>query len=395
MTFATETERQEASEAINLPRNSSINALQTDGVILETTLGRYFRNSISTVKFIPGFGVSVSSKGEYEDFMSMVKKRGETDSNLSFWKSGKDLGAIATNELELSNVGISIAVNTQIDGKNYAILARRRMREGNQRLMLISGYIDASKFFKNTGEVADVSGGAHVILNALKEGSEEALLGRQPGWFRQAEFKGDLIRNVANELAVVSGNHIERTEEAYRLKGDYADLDYSYNWWKMTTKTVPAYISNIFTPPTIEVDGTTFNGAGFQVHMHTNSGQIILGLEHEMNLDTDRELLSLLHAEDGPLGTSDALKAGLKADSLPPDLLATRLDKYGLILCELDADGELTPNFFNFIEGSLVKADHLGDLGNIYLSDAFVPSASKILNGFVDTENIRATEYFS
>lgn len=398
MQFLSQLDQQDILSKAGLPKISSINVLnapQADGLILDLSLGRSFKNSISRVSFDTASGIIVRSTGEYEDFMQMDGKRKEFERNLGFWKATSKSHEAINSELELSNVGISLAINLEIDGKEYAVLARRRMKDDQQRLMLVSGYIDAAKFFDKTGDVANISGGASVVLNAIKEGSEEALLGQQPGWFQRAEFRGDLLRHVGDEIALNIGNQIERLGDGSLRSGHgYEQLSYNDNWWTMTSSELPAYIENVFTPPRVTVDGSVFDGAGFQVHMHTNSGQIIVGMKYNMDL-SNRELLSLLHAEDGPLALTQALKMGLKAADAPPDLLATRLDRRGLILAELDAAGKLTPKFFNFVEGSLVPAEHLGELDNIHLSDAFVAPSSPILKGFVDRENVKATDYFA
>lgn len=56
--------------------------------------------------------------------------------------------------LELSNVGISLAPTTVIDGQAYPVLARRRLANGGNRIMLVSGYVDAAKFSRPSDDSA-------------------------------------------------------------------------------------------------------------------------------------------------------------------------------------------------------------------------------------------------
>jgi hypothetical protein len=116
----------------------------------------------------------------------------------------------------------------------------------------------------------------------------------------------------------------------------------------------------------------------------------------------NREFLSLIHAEDGPL-SDPVLAAALKSVQAPPDALATRLDKYGLLLCPLDEHGQLTAGFYNFIEGSLRPAQLPSDLEGVFLSDAFVFASPNGdlgftplpgMKGFVDRADIPARKFF-
>lgn len=387
----------------NLPRASSINGATCNRLILDTRSGATFRNPIARVKADPVQGIIIESAGVTENFTQMLTRRNDSSNNQRIWSPAQSgFQSLRASGLELSNVGISLALVTTIDGKEYAILARRLLSNGSNRLMLISGYVDAAKFFDPNGQLARLKSATNLIANAAAEGAEEFTIAQLPGWFHSTSVKGTWIRQVADELRLGIGDQIQSANGNIFLTGGHDQLDYtsSVSWQLHTTKLHP-FIHNVFTPPKVALDSMVFENVGFQIHTHTNSGQIILGMRCHIDFRL-REFLSFLHAEDGPLNNK-TLKPSMDAMGAPTDLLATRLDREGLILVELDPHGQLTPRFFNFLEGSLRPATHLGDLGNISLSDAFVPADTvggrgyfvpAGMVGFVDRSEIEATRYF-
>jgi hypothetical protein len=366
-----------------------------------------FEIEILTATLNPTRGVILQSRPEMTDFMAMSKRRGDTESHRKLWLPGGDASsALLGNGLELSNVGISLAPTTVIDGQSYAVLARRRLPNGANRIMLVSGYVDAAKFSHLSEDNAvPFSAATSVIANTASEAHEEINFVRLPGWFSKTEVRGEMIRAVADELKVGIGGQVHSStapEQSLILTDAHEVLDYNPSmWWRLQTGQLPNYIHNVFTPPTVEIDGVTFPGAGFQFHMHTNSGQIIIGVNLTFDL-LNREFLSLIHAEDGPL-SDPVLAAALKSVQAPPDALATRLDKYRLLLCPLDEHGQLTARFYNFIEGSLRPAQLPSDLEGVFLSDAFVFASPNGdlgftplpgMKGFVDRADIPARKFF-
>jgi hypothetical protein len=377
----------------------------TDGSLLDIKLGRHFRNQLLLATVDPQNGVRLVPTGELNDFMAMTKQRSDVGSNKQLWvPNGQGGQGILSSGLELSNVGISLALTTTIDGKNYAVLARRRLADGSNKIMLISGYVDAAKFCQPESDKL-LSPGAAVVANTAAEAAEEINMLQMPGWFARTEVRGAMIRDIADELRFGVGRQVHSVSEVDQpllLTGGHDVLDYSPNlWWKLSTCPLPNYIHNVFRPPTVTLGDVRFDDVGFQFHMHTNSGQIIVGGHLTFDL-TNREFISLVHAEDGPL-SDPVLKASLKEMGAPPDALATRVDRLGLLFCPLDAQGQLTPKFYNFIEGSLKPAPLNPDLEGVTISDAFVNASASgengfcppmEMSGFVDRADVPARTFF-
>ncbi len=378
-----------------MPSAKSIDAaLYGDRTILEVTPGRFFRNVVPRVRWNPNGAVEISMSSEAEDFMSMLSRRNDTTANSALWGDPENGLQKLSSGLELSNVGISIALTTAIDGDRFALLARRAGANGMNRLMLPSGYTDARKFFAADGSGLQVRPDQLFIGNAALEGSEELLVPRAPGWFSPTQLSGKLIESVAGELAIQVGSQLERVgSDTVQIAPSYEELDYDLNTsWKLTFSGLPSYIHNVFQPPKVNIEGVELDGVGVQQHMHTNSGQLIFGGECQLPLE-NRELISLLHAEDGPLANASTRDV-LNAAGVPGDMLATRLDRNGLILAKLDEAGQITPQYYNFFHGSLVPATDLGDVDTIVFSDAFVPSPLEGCRGLVDRADISAREFF-
>lgn len=387
-----------------IPSNLGMNiAAGQDGVILGVESGATFRNLRLNLKMDPTNGAILTTLGGQETFSEMLQRRNDRNVNERIWTPGTASGfqSLAGNGLEISNAGISLAITTTIDNKKYAILARRESNDGSNHLMLISGYVDAAKI-RSAVPGQPLSTAATVFGNIGAEGAEEINHLAMPGYFAATRLRGEYIRQIANELCLVSGDQIASGSGMIFYRNTYEELTYRPDLWcTLVTCPLPKFIHNVFTPPSVTIDNISFPGVGFQVHTHTNSGQMIVGMEYRFDLNDDRDTISLQHAEDRPVLGNDIRAQTLRQAIKDP--LETRLDQGGLILCLLDEHGQLTPNFSLFKEGTLKRAQHLGSLEGITFSDAFVPSVTvggsgpstpQGLTGFVDRGAIPALDYF-
>lgn len=401
----------QAHSGFKIPNELGVNLAAGVPVTLELSDGALFRNRPMSVR-LGKSGIEISPSDRLEEFDSMAERRNDTKRNSTLWlPNGEGSTSMRGSGLELSNIGVSLALTISIDGADYAILARRLVKSSGQsreHLMLPSGYVDFNKF-KRTSSDADPSSDTldalHVLHNAASEFVEEVTTIYQPGFSTPAQIKGGLIREVASEMCLTADKYpIERTSNALQYPQRYAALEYYQSIWSTLrlSDTLPGFIHNVFNPLGVSIAGTPLPGVGFQLHMHTNSGQLIFGGTYSVGIEDpeDREMLSLAHAEDR-LITGDSVRARqLKSFMKKP--LETVVDHYGLVLCKLDEHGQLTPQMFNFVDGTLKP--HPLDWDSTTLSDAFVPAISVGNRGFsqphgtvgyVDRGAIPALEYFS
>jgi hypothetical protein len=272
--------------------------------------------------------------------------------NFGTMKASRDRGCDGItlgSEIQLSNVGVSVALTVWISGRKYALLAYRG-GEAN-RHMLISGYTDV---VRSAFLPTDPDSGATFFR-------ENALL----------NLRGELVIVDCNSQLVSLGIKGQHFFAEYPLPEYYADNDkvtqlpppykslgdvVPFKEILLTPTPLPKFLGDMLgsqEDQSITFNGTKFKNVGFQYCKSFNSGQLIFPFE--ISLPNGGKGLSLFHAEDR------LIKNGI---------LETSLDVDGIVLVELDLSGELTPETFWLRDGRLVpRTRHKYD--NIKLSEAF------------------------
>jgi predicted O-methyltransferase YrrM len=349
--------------------------------------------------------LELTTTRQLEGFDQMAQRRSDVEINRRLWlPKGIGCSSIMSNGLELSNVGVGYALQTTVDGKRHAILARRITQDG-EHLMLPSSYIDFSKVLLGSEEAPHLSSSGD-IRSATESFAGEGPPRLAPRASAQSRIKEKILSKLAGEVCLLAGDQEIITSGGKIFYPESFDgLNYLPNIWSTlkVENDLPPFIHNYFKPLGVSLNGVELSGVGFQMHMHTNSGQLIFGGVYSIGLDDleDRSILSLAHAEDRLVGPNDNSPRARQLKQMMKSPLETVVDKKGLLLCELDERGQLTPNLFNLINGARVR--HPLDWNTTTLSDSFVPgdvvgslgfSSPEGASGFVDRVAFPALEYF-
>lgn len=286
----------------------------------------------------------------YTDDVQLQAENGTN--NFVTMKASRDRGCDGItlgSEIQLSNVGVSVALTVWISGRKYALLAYRG-GEAN-RHMLISGFTDVAR---SAFLPTDPDSGATFFR-------ENALL----------NLRGELVIVNCNSQLVSLGIKGQHFFAEYPLPEDYADNDkvtqlpppykslgdvVPFKEILLTPTPLPKFLGNMLgsqDDESITFNGTKLQNVGFQYCKSFNSGQLIFPFE--IILPNGGKGLSLFHAEDRLIENN---------------LLETSLDLDGIVLVELNESGELTPKTFWLRDGELVPRT-LHDDKNIKLSEAF------------------------
>jgi hypothetical protein len=336
--------------------------------------GRNFLNPVFRLSSQDGRGLVVSSDGATTNFGEMQKSR-KPENNLS---SVQDV----LNQLSegagkaLSNIGISVALTTQIDGERYAVM---QYRDRDNRHMLLSGYVDA--FLPDGGKHPTARG--LMVSHSLEEVKQEFMGTIPPGELLAGVVQGRFLRPILNELVVSDSKILQEGDlPSLSLGRAYSALSaasQSVLPWKLEQREIPAFIHNIARDAQILFDGLPLTGVGLQYATHWNAGQLFFSYELKL---PNRADISLFHAEDGP-----------KAGGAPYELQSA-LSTEGLVLMKLDRDGQLTDKTYWLHAGKLVERSEF-DASNIKLSEAFAGpiEGREKLRGLLNVSDISFEDY--
>lgn len=351
---------------LQLLENESIGVTRDSPLILDSHSALSFEN--------PGFALSMTAgkirifhTGERTNFVDMTRQRNDKDRNLR--DSPKHIFSRLTEKegIELSNIGISLAITTLIDNEPYAVLVHRKH---DNRFMLLSGYVDAGKMSPDSSTRALFGG------NVVAEGREELLPVDRLKLVQQGTMLGPFAEQVAKELVFASGERIETLKGMGGLRmGEAYDLTYKEHagFILETMEMLPSYIPNVHITEDFGIDGKLVT-AGIQYAQQWNSAQLIVPMRLHLN---NLEGLHLMHAED-------------RLDINDKQTLYTMLNREGLVLVRLDEMGDLTPDFSHLKDGFLVPLNL--NPAEIKLSEAFARAPEGLeadgVIGFVNQANV-------
>lgn len=335
----------------------------TDGAIVDRRPSAAFRNPCVRLVWTES-DVSIVSSGETENFAAMFGKRSDA-ANLAISAAERHRRLATREGVPASNVGISLPIVCTVDGREYALLVHRRR---DNRLMLLSGYVDASRATSAT--YRDL-----VLRNVLEEAQEEIILG---GAGATTIYPGAVSTDMGIAAQALLPPLIAAPgEEGYQLKVPYASLVAGVGkGWSLTPCSMPRFLSNVATGP-VSLDGLPTN-CGFQYSQQWNAGQLFFPFE--LKLPRDLAACELYHAED-------------ELDPEDKSLLRTVVTTQGFLFIELDSDERLTARVFRLTEGKL-KPCGPGLLQGARFSEAFAPSPLSGVVGFVNQSEIATAEYF-
>lgn len=271
---------------------------------------------------------------------------------------GELVSQLMSGERRLSNVGVSVVLTVNIDDKDYLILARRQTKEG-PRLMLPSGYVDA---YQDADE--SLRSPALLTEQALKELNEEVIATDGEQITRGRIFESAISAMLATELKIIEPPGADTGLLPALLRPAYPEFSERYtddNPYEIHRGDFPRCVRSLCNAPAVMVDGqpTDFR---FHVDIPNASGQVVAA--YRITLPEQSEL-SLLHAETAPDKDADK-KNGVAGH------LKEVLDPRGLIVAELDDQGEMTGKLFRVQQGRVVPAGE----------DEFPPDSTRFSEAF-------------
>jgi hypothetical protein len=315
----------------------------TPETVLNRSWGGNFQNLLFTADLRPDGAINLNTTDQTTNFSEMPNLRGNSDhKNVD----SQDLASqLMRGERPLSNVGVSVVLTVNIDDKDYLLLARRETKEG-PRLMLPSGYVDA---YRGDGEAQKSP--ALLTEQALKELNEELIPTDGDNLLRPKIFESSISQMLAVELKIIEPGKEDSSILPALLRHAYPKLteltDKSYtddNPYEIHGGYFPKCVRSLSNGPAVYVDGqhTAFR---FHLDLPIASGQVVAAYRIEL---PDVRNLSLFHAETKPDVAWDE-EEGKKGH------LKEVLDPRGLVVAELDEDGEMTGDLFRVYEGKLVR----------------------------------------
>lgn len=409
--FHTEQTKRQAIETFHekgLPSATEINS-QFQDAIVSISEGVSFRNNTVTVKFSPSKEIRIQSTSTFENFGDMIKKRGDAPANLKLWQG------IPSNQIPLSNVGVSVALTVTIGEKRYAALVKRPIPDG-VKLMLVSGYTDFSKFHDPSGEHLPLSLRASLFANSLAELSEEILWSAWRTDDTKEAFSGlGFIRSESTTherfMRENEPNEFGEMKANIAVGNDMISFHDPYDFPKFNevrlplclADSLPTYLRGLFEDRSDDSDSLTFDNAryfsssGFYFRSDVNGGQLVTSFEVSLSDFIDEPFpfpgLNATAAEDGLFANSPEKKELLERLGINPfEVLCARHNDQGLVLVELNDNGDLTSNFYRLCAGELTPDRELSDLDQVHLSDVFTVAASS-RRGITERDSIPVLEY--
>ena len=335
--------------------------------------GRDFKNPVFRLETQNGIGLSIYSDGATNSFGDMQKSR-KPESNLSQPQEVLNQLSERSGKL-LSNIGVSVALTTTIDGERYAVM---QYRDRDKRHMLLSGYVDA-----NLPEGIITSARGLMVSHSLEEVKQEFMGTIPPGELLAGVVQGAFLRPLLKELVISNSRIISKGSAPVLALGKaYDAIPLAPELplpWRLEQREIPPFISNINRAAQITFDNQPLTGVGLQYATHWNAGQLFFSYELKL---PNRSDISLFHAEDGP-----------KTDGLPYELQSS-LNIDGLVLMKLDSQGQLTDQSFWLRQGRLVPR-HDFDASLIKLSEAFAGplQGDPRYQGLLNVSDISFEEY--
>jgi len=269
----------------------------------------------------------------------MLKLRGNSEhKNL---EQAELAAQLLNGQRSLSNVGVSAVLTVNIDDKEYLVLARRQTKEG-PRLMLPSGYVDA---YRESGEAP--TSAALLTEQTLKESHEEVIPVDGDGNIARAKiFQSAISAMLATEIRIIEPSGEDTGLLPALLKPAYPDLEGAYsndNPYEIHGGYFPACVRSYGNAPTVTVDGQQTD-LRFKLDLPNASGQVAAA--YRISLPEGSQI-SLFHAETAPDKERDKEtgKVGHFKEVLDPR---------GLLLAELDDQGEMTGKLCRLQEGRVV-----------------------------------------
>jgi hypothetical protein len=350
---------------LQLLPNKSLGISAESPLVLGSHPAADFSNPVMRLRKT-GNSIEIFSEGATTNFPEMAAQRSATR-NLD--RSPESiLGELSErNGKRMSNIGISLAMTTTLEGERYAVLVHRA---ADDRLMLLSGYLNANRVDQAS------TGRALVTANMLGELREELLPVGQDGRVETGVVLGSMAREVARELVIATDDFmLHGTGESVtgiELGEGYPALNYDQNphFRLRWSGRMPRYLPNVHHIGDFNLDGSPFS-AGLQYGQQWNAGQIFVPLELELgNLSG----MNVYHAED-------RLNMKTKTE------LVTMLDRNGIVFVKLDSQGQLTDQMYNLHGGALqaIKSEN-PELRK--LSEAFAPSPIPGVRGFVNQSDV-------
>lgn len=335
--------------------------------------GRNFQNPVFRLAAQDNSALAVSSDGATTNFGEMQESR-KVENNPASVQEILTLLREGPGKT-LSNIGISVALTTRIDGESYAVM---QYRDRDYRHMLLSGYVDA---YSPNGRTTSARG--LMVSHSLEEVKQEFMGTIPHGELLAGVVQGPFLKPILNEL-VVSDSQIlnDGNLPSLALGRAYSALPNAHEQelpWKLEQRVLPAFIHNIEKDAKITFDNLPLTGVGLQYATHWNAGQLFFSYELKL---PNRPDISLFHAEDGP-----------KVGGLPYELQSA-LSTDGLVLMKLDSNGQLTDRTYWLRGGKLVERSDF-DASNIKLSEAFAGplEGREDLRGLLNVSDISFQDY--
>lgn len=346
--------------------------------VLARSWGGTFRNTIYKATFA---ATEAGPKLSFND----TRKVTTIGEMMALRSSGAFAGAdprTVTQRLQLgetvSNLGVSAALSCTLAGKEFAVLALRKPN----RLMLISGYLDAAR-----EQLSGDTGRAQVVGGALKEAGEELLVVNRRGRIATGAvmLRDQLQFKIARELRL-----LEPQAELSNSSLATASLPVPYalsagafaNRSRFTLEfaALPPYLLGVNPECRVEIDGSALPG-GVHIDQPRGSAQIVLS--YRLRLPAGRKL-SLFHAEtqlDPEMDQRTGRKGHIK-EVLIPD---------GIVLAELGSGGNLSGKLFRLRRGALSQLSE--PASQFMLSEVFSPSANPGGFGLTTVSEIPFQQY--
>lgn len=260
------------------------------------------------------------------------------------------------NGYVFANLGLSIALTLNIDGRNFAVVARQERADlGDIVGKLISGYVDARKIF-NPLQVVDEELSEEFLPYSEHSGESILLSGMRRLRPLPRPFEG--IDGITYDESLA----YQLVESGLRVSPDLADGRVVIAGKEQTEGSPRLY----FQIPS--------NSAQLVYHFHADVPRVP---------NTD---FSLANAERSYLNSAEAL-LGHSEDKFDPSTgtLAVRAHEQGLLLIALDGE-KLTDEVYTFERGRLTPYS-----GQLELSEAFTPKDK----GIAERQSISLTDYLT
>ena len=289
-------------------------------------------------------------EGPQEDFQSMLKRR-KQPCNPEAVRHG-----LEGDGYVFANLGLSIALTLNIDGRNFAVVARQERADlGDTVGKLISGYIDARKIF-NPLQAVDEELAEEFLPYSEHQGEARLLSGMRRLSPLPKPFEG--VEGVTYDESFA----YQLVGSRLRVSPDLADGEVVIAGKEQTEGSPRLY---------------------YQIS--SNSAQLVYNFHADIPRLPSADI-TLANAERSYL-VNDMALLGHSEDKFDPKTgtLAVRSHEYGLLLVALTGE-RLTDRVYTFERGKLDPYDR-----ELELSEAFAPKE----NGIAARQSISLTDYLN